>query len=148
VRQEVAGLRDRTLRWRIAKADSEALQHAREAWFESVGDLPARFQRVERKVQRITERYRQALADLNEELADELGRYSLVLDRIRDESRRREADLEFDLPERPEPEPEPDAPWLYDSKRGYLEQLKAYKEQLKAIEELKRVAKAKGTASP
>jgi hypothetical protein len=72
----------------------------------------------------------------------------LVLDRIRDESRRREADLEFDLPERPEPEPEPDAPWLYDSKRGYLEQLKAYKEQLKAIEELKRVAKAKGTASP
>ncbi len=83
---------------------------------------------VLREVSEITARYEARLSELDDSLQAELAPYRPRLESVRQAVQSRMASLEPDLPDLPEGFATPDDEgWLFDSRRGYMEQLDSYK---------------------
>ena len=153
----VEARRDATLEERLEEAAGEAQAAAEGAWAEAAADLRAELERIQADATRVIGHHQEserakaaaieeATADLRAQIKaieDEIkGRYAAAdtaaqeaieaantrLELLAAQVRDRWDSAEFDLPDRPEPEVDTDdTGLLYDSRRHWLDQLKAFK---------------------
>jgi hypothetical protein len=128
VTEAVAPYRDETLKDRLGEAEEEALDAARQAMDEATEPHREELDELADEANEIARRYEARLRELDAELQAELAPVRERLETLRQAVTESVSDIDPDLPERPEPETDdPDeGGWLYDSARGYLEQLAHY----------------------
>lgn len=128
VRRAVAPYRDRGLQRRLAIAERQAEQRARQQWKEHTANEAAALAILEAEALAIVDQYRGRLTELAAELAAELEPVREQLEAVQQAVHAKLWDFETELPERPEPETEEqdEADWLFDAGRGYLEQIEVY----------------------
>ncbi len=156
-RAAVEARRDATLEERLGEAAEEAQAGAEETWQEVTAELRAELERVEAEAARVIEQHEESerakAAEIEEATADLRAQIKAIEDEIKAtyapadtaaqaaieaantrlehlaaQVRERWDSAEFDLPARPGPEVDiDDAGLLYDSRRHWLEQLKAFK---------------------
>jgi hypothetical protein len=119
---------DATLPERLRRAEADARTTANRQWDELTASLRAEVADVTSAVEAITERYEPALSQLAERLDEELAPLRERLEALETELQDITTDFAPDLPERPGPHSadDDDGPWLFDSNRDYLEQLRWY----------------------
>jgi hypothetical protein len=130
VRAAARPFRDEDLRDELAQTERQAMRDASAQWAEATADLRDDLDELESDVRAVTRRYRPRLATLAKQLDAELKPYRERLDELRDALAELadEGDV-IELPERPTAEPQQRRPAraLYDSARGWWEQLRAFK---------------------
>jgi hypothetical protein len=157
LRDAVLQRRDATLAERLASAAVEAQSTVEEDWQDLVSDLRDELERIRGEARAVIERRQEserakaseiaaATAELRAQIAaiettikerfavadaqdaQDAEQVNAALGYLADRVRERWHDCEFDLPERPEPEVDlDDSNLLYDSRRHWLDQLKAFK---------------------
>jgi hypothetical protein len=128
VREHVGQFRDFELVPKIHENASAARKIVDEAVADAIADELDGVETIKGEAEVIYERYRARLEDLAAELDAELEPLDERLETLQQAIGEKLAALEPDLPPLPEPEALPDDEgWLFDSRRGYLEQLRHYK---------------------
>jgi len=95
---------------------------------DAIADEVDAIEEVKGEAEDIYERYRPRLRDLAAELDEELSPLDERLETLQQAIGEKLAALEPDLPPLPVPEANPmDEGWLFDSRRGYGEELRHYK---------------------
>jgi vacuolar-type H+-ATPase subunit I/STV1 len=130
VREKVAQFHDFDLEERVDGAEAEAKLAVENQAKEAIAEEVAAIEEIKAEAEEIYEKYRPRLAELADELGAELAPLDERLESLQRTAREKLEALEPDLPEIPEGETEgepDDEGWLFDSRRDYLEQLRAYR---------------------
>jgi hypothetical protein len=128
VREHVTQFRDSALAHKVHENARAAREAVEEAVEEAISDDMEAVENIKAEAEEIYERYRARLESLAAELNVELEPLDERLETLQQAIEEKLADVEPDLPPLPEPEASPnDKGWLFDSRRGYLEQLRHYK---------------------
>ena len=129
VRQAVAPYRDMRLASRLANAEATARAEVTAAWEDAVAPYTAELADIEVAMRDLVAGYENRLWAVGEELQAELAPYTQRLEQLRQAISGAAADLEVELPARPEPRTARagEEDWLYRSSRTYLEQIAVYK---------------------
>lgn len=129
VRRAVAPYRDTSLANRLDRAESRARAAAESAWDDAVAPYADELTAIEEEVRSLVESYESRLWTVGEELRSELAPYRSRLEELRQAISDEIADLEVELPDRPEPRATAadEEGWLYRSSRDYLAQIAVYK---------------------
>lgn len=128
VEEAIQDFRDPGLWYKASQTEEDAQEalraHASGVWEAEAAELA----RIRGEVQEIARSYEDRLEALNAELQAELEPYRERTAPLRQAIQTALDDMEPDLPGLPEPDtvPETDG-WLFDSGRGYFDQLSAYK---------------------
>lgn len=129
VRRAVAPYRDTSLANRLERAGRAAQTAATAAWDDAVAPYTDELTAIEEEVRDLVASYESRLWTVGEELRGELAPYRGRLEELRQAISAATADLEVELPARPEPRTAraDEEGWLYRSSRDYLEQIAVYK---------------------
>lgn len=129
VRQAVAPYRDMRLASRLANAEAAARAEVVAAWDAAVTPYTAELADIEAAMRDLVAGYENRLWTVGEELQAELTPYTQRLEQLRQAISAAAADLEVELPARPEPRTARanEEGWLYRSSRDYLAQIAVYK---------------------
>jgi hypothetical protein len=128
VRENVAQFRDADLARKVHENARAAQEIVDQAVRDVIADELDSLEEVKGEAEEIYERYRGRLEDLAAEMDEDLAPLDRRLETIQHAVAEKLANLELELPPLPAPEADPDdAGWLFDSRRGYLEQLGYYK---------------------
>jgi hypothetical protein len=132
VGEAVAQFRDAVLAHEVEGTVQAAQEAVDETVQEAVADELAAVEEIKAEAEEIYERHRAPLFELAAELDEELAPLDGRLERIQNAVAEKLASLQHALPPLPEGVPEAgpdDEGWLFDSRRGYREQLRHYKER-------------------
>ncbi len=128
VGEHIAGFRDGSLARRVYNTRWEAQDALDTALQDAAGEHLAVLENIKAEATEILRRYQPRLQELGEELEADLAPLRERLSDARRGMQEALNTLEPELPELPEPETSPEEDgWLFDSQRGYLEQLDHYK---------------------
>jgi hypothetical protein len=119
---------DPDLAHRLLEAEEEAETIATRLWAEQTEQQRAELATIAAETAPIVARFQAQLSELARQLAEEVQPYRERLDAIEEAISAAADDFNPELPERPEAATVDDAdePWLYDSQRDFLEQLRWY----------------------
>jgi hypothetical protein len=136
VRQAVHPYADPTLPHRLHQANRDASADLATTWDTETADLVAERDQLEADIRQVVGSYRQRLRDLARELGAELQPHQQRLDDLRGRVVELVDGFEVELPGRPEAEvPDVDRDvLLYDSTRGWWEQLQTFKAHMAGSE--------------
>jgi hypothetical protein len=129
VRRAAAPYIDTDLARRIARERREVVEQIQATWDEASEPVREEMERLTGEVTRIVERYRPDLEQLAVNLTGELAPYRERLAQLREQTDEVARSTPFDPGVRPEPD-EPDVDrdggLVYDSRRGWVDQLEAF----------------------
>lgn len=127
VEESILQFRDMALPDELKQARQEAREELSAAWEEKIEPYREKLSKLKTPVQIITEKYQERLEELKHEMNIELEPFQKQLDSLRQAVQSEIERIGVDLPDRPEPETCPgDDGWLFNSGRGYFEQLEYY----------------------
>lgn len=129
VRHAVQPYVDRDLASRLYRTRNDAQEAIDDAWAEESEELSAQLAQVQDEIGTVVATYRDRLVELANELRDDLAPHQHRLDALAERVVDAAGNLAVDLPDRPaadEPDVDRDG-LLYDSTRGWWEQLQAFK---------------------
>jgi hypothetical protein len=129
VRRAVAPYRDETLHRHLSRAEDEALDAARRAWEDATAESRGELEAVEREATAIAGEYQARLDALNDDLQLRLAPLKARLAAVRHGVELLADSFTVQLPDRPVPliQASDESGWLFDSARGYFDQLACYK---------------------
>ena len=123
---------DEQLETKLDEAREMAEGRVRNEWWNLMLDEMSELAAIRAETEDIVERYSGELESLNDRLQEELEPIRAHLEDVWQAVQAKSNTFEIDLPPRPEPETDPaEKDWLFDSKRGYMEQLSHYQERKK-----------------
>jgi hypothetical protein len=121
---------DRTLPKRLEEAQDLAVDAVREAWQDETEELRDELANARSAIDKTTRKYEARVNALQKEMQRELRPHAKKLKQLEEDFAGVIEDFDVALPERPMPEVTPDeTTWLFDSRRGYREQLEHYKQR-------------------
>lgn len=126
----IAPFIDPELNRKLSNARGLSRKWLSEAWPEATVDQWARFEGIKNEVASVAESYRDRMAELSDELEQEIGPLRSELETLWQAISDTAQQLQSGLVSRPEPEVAPnDDGWLFRSDRDYITQLRRYKAQ-------------------
>jgi hypothetical protein len=128
VRENVAQFRDADLARKVHERARAAQEIVDGVVRDAIADELKEVEEVKGEAEEIYERYRAPLESLAAQMNEELAPLDRRLETLQHAVAEKLANLEPELPPLPAPEADPDDEnWLFDSRRGYFEQLLHYK---------------------
>jgi hypothetical protein len=120
---------DRSLSGRLNTARAEAQLAVDRAWVRASTELYEEAERLAAEARDAIAGHADRIAELVSQALSELGPFAERAEQLRTEAERLTAELDIELPDRPEPTAaNPNGrPLLFDSRRHWLEQLKVFK---------------------
>lgn len=132
VREAIAPYVDEDLAERLGDAESEADDAITTAWNEATEAARAELDAIAAEAEAIIAPYREQVREIAARLEAAIAPLNVRVEGVWHAMQDKTQALEVQLPERPEPESEPpddEWDWLFDSSRGYDDQLAYYKER-------------------
>ena len=125
--------RDLDLRDELDEADREADGEATAAWDDATADIREEIEALKSDAEVVAEEFRPRLEELDEEFQAAMAPFQKRMEELEERAREVIAEATYGLvvmlPPRPEPEipPVDESAWLYDSTRGYGDQLEHFR---------------------
>jgi hypothetical protein len=137
VREAIEPYVDQELVHDLSDAEDEARAVVKEAWEEATQEEEAERQAIDQEARAIAARYEERAKQLNDEMQAELAPLRERIKATRQAIDEKASQMGVQLPERPVGSADgvDEDDWLFDSGRGYLEQLSVYRKFQKKTED-------------